>query len=118
VRWHIVLKRSNVEFLCRDYREITTNENDYVFLDPPYPNTTGFYYGKISVEDMWKWIRTLKCKYSLTFDGIADGKDITYEVPSDIYSKHIYLKEKLSNYRNITSETDKPAYVAESLYIK
>lgn len=113
--WSEVLKKSNVEFVCCDYREITPQEGDFVFLDPPYINTKGMYHGGIDYEELWNWMSRLKCNYALTFDGKTGSADHTYNVPCNLYSKHIYLDSKISGFRKLKSKKE---YVSESLYLK
>lgn len=113
--WSNKLNEFKVEFICRDYSEIHPKENDYIFLDPPYFNTKGMYYGLIDFECFWNWLRSLDCKYSLTFDGKRGIVDNTYSIPIDLYKEHIYLDGKISGFKKLHKETE---YVKESLYIK
>lgn len=113
--WSNKLKEKNVEFICTSYLNIKTEEGDYLFLDPPYANTKGMYFGVIKFEEFWEWLRNMECKYSLTFDGKRSGVDNTYNVPQDLYSKHIYLDGKISGFQKLHKVSE---YVKESLYIK
>lgn len=114
-QWNEIINKNNVKFICNDYKLIEPYENDYLFLDPPYSNTKGMYFGEINLKEYWNWLRKLKCKYSFTFDGKRNEIDNTYNVPDDIYTKHIYLNGKISGFKKLHKET---AYVKESLYIK
>ena len=115
--WSELLNKYDVEFKCCSYDEIKPNENDFVYLDPPYANTKGMYYGTIDYMKLWEWLRNLKCKYALSFDGISGDIDSTYSVPTDIYSKHEYLLSGNSSFkRTIGKSSDNIVY--ESLYIK
>lgn len=113
--WNEVINKNNVEFTSQDYKKIKSKQNDYLFLDPPYANTKGMYYGVINFDEFWDWLRKSECKYSLTFDGKRGNVDNTYNVPQDLYSKHIYLDGKISGFKKLHKETD---YVKESLYIR
>lgn len=73
------------------------------------------YFGGIDLAEFWEWIRGLPCNYSLTFDGRSGKKDLTYNVPIDLYSEHIYFSKQISGFRKLNKEVD---YVQESLYIK
>lgn len=115
VEWSTVLNKHNVQFKYQDYKSISPKESDYVFLDPPYINTTGMYYGTFNHDEFWEWLRSLKCKYSLTFDGRRSGTDNTYDVPEDLYAEHIYLDGVISGFKKIHKQTE---YVKESLYLK
>lgn len=117
MEWSSILNEFNVEFIHRSYEEIQTNENDFVYLDPPYANTKGMYYGTIDYDNLWDWIRNQKCDYMLSFDGKTTSIDITYDVPNDIYSKHEYLYSGNSSFRRVIG-TSNSEYVSESLYIR
>ena len=70
-----------VEFISCGYDEINPKTNDFVYLDPPYANTKGMYYGAIDYSKLWNWMRDLPCKYLLSFDGISGQDDNTFDVP-------------------------------------
>lgn len=114
--WSEVLNKFNVQFIHRSYNEIITTENDFVYLDPPYANTKGMYYGTIDYNMLWSWIRKQECDYMLSFDGKTSSLDITYNVPKDIYSKHEYLENGNSSFRRVIGNSN-DEYVSESLYI-
>ena len=114
--WSEVLNKFNVQFIHRSYNEIITTENDFVYLDPPYANTKGMYYGTIDYNMLWGWIRKQECDYMLSFDGKTSSLDITYNVPKDIYSKHEYLENGNSSFRRVIGNSN-DEYVSESLYI-
>jgi DNA adenine methylase len=114
-RWSELLNKNNVEFVCRDFREVMAQPNDYLYVDPPYANTDAMYYGKINYIDFWDWLSKQQCSYSISFDGISGEKDNTYEVPKNIYDKHIYLSKGISGFKKLQMKQE---YVQESLYIK
>lgn len=113
--WSHKLNENNVKFLCCTYSNIKPNKDDYMFLDPPYANTKGMYFGVINFEEFFEWLRNLECQYSLTFDGKRNCIDNTYNIPKDLYSSHIYLDGKISGFKKLHKETE---YVKESLYVK
>lgn len=115
-QWSEVLNKYNVEFIHRSYDEIQTTENDFIYLDPPYANTKGMYYGTINYDELWDWIRKQKGDYMLSFDGKITSKDITYDVPKDIYTTHEYLYSGNSTFRRVVGISNSE-YVSESLYI-
>lgn len=115
--WHYLLNKYDVQFLCGDYREISPNSDDFVYLDPPYANTKGMYYGAIDYSELWQYLKKLPCKYALSFDGISGETDNTYDVPKDLYSEHIYLKSGNSSFKRVIGKS-KDTVVYESLYLK
>ena len=117
LEWSNLLNKNNVEFRNCSYENIKPKENDFCYLDPPYANTKGMYYGIIDYTVFFDWIRNLPCKYALSFDGISGDVNNTYSVPNDIYSKHEYLLSGNSSFkRTIGKSNDSVVY--ESLYIR
>lgn len=114
--WSEVLNKYKVEFIHREYNEIQTNEEDFIYLDPPYANTKGMYYGTIDYDKLWDWMRKQPCKYMLSFDGKTSSRDETYEVPKDLYSTHEYLYSGNSSFSRTIGKSSSE-YVEESLYI-
>lgn len=115
--WSNRLNEFNVEFIHMEYNEIKTNSNDFIYLDPPYMNTKGMYYGTIDYGNLWEWMRNQKCDYMLSFDGKITSEDMTCEVPKDLYSKHEYLYSGNSSFRRTIGKSNSE-YVEESLYVK
>ena len=116
-QWSEVLNKYNVQFIHRGYDEIQAGENDFIYLDPPYANTKGMYYGAIEYDKLWDWMRNQPCSYMLSFDGKTSTIDITYDVPTDVYDEHEYLYSGNSSFRRVIGTSNKE-YVSESLYIK
>lgn len=117
LEWSNLLNKNNVEFKSCSYENIKPKENDFCYLDPPYANTKGMYYGAIDYIIFFDWIRNLPCKYTLSFDGVSGDVNNTYSVPNDIYSKHKYLLSGNSSFkRTIGNSNDSIVY--ESLYIR
>lgn len=117
LQWSSLLNKFNVQFINTDYTRIHPSENDLLYLDPPYANTKGMYYGAINYNEMWDWLRLQKCDYMLSFDGKTSSIDMTYKVPTDIYTTHEYLYNGNSSFRRVIG-TSNSEYVRESLYIK
>lgn len=115
--WSNLLNENNVEFICTSYENIQPLIDDYIYLDPPYFHTKGMYYGNINYNQFWEWLRTIKCNYSLSFDGISGDINNTYNVPEDVYSKHIYIHSGNSSFKRVIGKSNN-SIVYESLYIK
>lgn len=115
--WSEKLNEKDVHFILQDYKEITSQDGDFLYLDPPYAGTKGIYYGAINYEELWEWLRLQECKYILSFDGKSGKEDNTYKVPEDIYIEHKYIKSGNSSFkRTIGKSNDSVVY--ESVYIK
>lgn len=117
MKWSDLLNKHNVEFICQDYKVINSNENDLLYLDPPYFSVKGMYYGGINSEELWNWMRNQKGKYLLSYDGISGEVDNTYNVPKDVYSEHKYLLSGNSSFKRTIGKSNN-SIVYESLYLK
>ena len=115
-QWSGKLNEKNVEFICRSYEEVKVEEEDFIYLDPPYFNTKGMYFGRIEINDFWIWLKKQECRYVLSFDGISGNVDSTYDVPKEIYDQHYYIYNGCSSFKRI--KNNDVSYVKESLYVK
>lgn len=115
--WSSKLNAKDVQFLSCSYEDVSSNKGDVLYLDPPYANTKGMYYGIIDYTKLWEWIRSQEGSYYLSFDGISGEVDSTYSVPEDIYDTHEYLLNGNSSFkRTLGKSTD--SIVRESIYFK
>lgn len=115
--WNHVLNSLNVQFMSCSYEQINPKQHDFIYLDPPYANTKGMYHGAINYNDLWCWLKKCKCGYAMSFDGLSGKDDRTYDVPNDIYTKHIYLMNGNSSFKRTLGKSN-DSIVYESLYIK
>ena len=74
------------------------------------------YFGGIDQNAFFEWLRTLKCRWLLSYDGRRGDADYTYSVPKDLYQKHEYLNSGNSSFERYLGQgrTEK---VYESLYM-
>ena len=115
--WSQLLKQNDVKFIGCSYEDIKPTENDYMYLDPPYANTKGMYYGTIDYEKFWDYLRQLPCRYALSFDGKSGDIDNTWNVPKDTYTTHEYLLSGNSSFKRTIGKSN-DSIVYESLYVK
>lgn len=115
--WSELLNKYEVEFKCCDYSEIASNNKDLLYLDPPYAGTRGMYYGALELEPFFEWLRKQKGYYLLSFDGKSGDVDNTYDLPSDLYSKHKYMLSGNSSFKRTIGKSNS-SIVYESLYLK
>ena len=43
--WSNLLNLKSVKFECKSYSNISPNDNDVVYFDPPYSSSSGMYFG-------------------------------------------------------------------------
>ena len=117
LEWSELLNKYNVEFKCCDYSEIVSDENDLLYLDPPYANTKGMYYGSLDLQKFFSWLETQKGYYLLSFDGKSGEVDNTYNLPPSLYSEHKYILSGNSSFKRTIGKSN-DSIVYESLYLK
>lgn len=115
LEWSNLLNKNNVIFIHRSYDEITSEEGDLIYLDPPYANTKGMYFGGIDLDTFFSWLENQNADYLLSFDGKSGDIDNTYNISKSLYDKHIYIHSGLSGFRKLKNVNIE---VKESLYIK
>lgn len=96
---------------------LVDSEDDFVYLDPPYANSTSkmYQHDAFDNEKLFEMMRQLPCKYAMSYDGRVDDEDNTFDVPKDLYIRHEYIDAKNSAFRKIVSQKTK--LVQESLYL-
>lgn len=114
--WSYLLNKYDVEFYSNSYENFKATKNDLIYLDPPYYNTKGIYYGTIDYNNLWDYLKNSKADWLLSFDGKAGEEDKTVNIP-EIYKKHVYIDSGNSSFRRIKN-ISKDTNVKESLYIK
>jgi DNA adenine methylase len=115
--WSSLLNKNHVEFVACSFDSITPSKNDFLYLDPPYANTKGMYFGRFDNQKLWEWMGNLPCKYILSYDGISGTEDNTFQVPTDLYARHEYIKSGNSSFKRVIGKSN-DSIVYESLYVK
>ncbi|GBR75710.1 DNA adenine methylase [Candidatus Termititenax persephonae] len=110
----------NVVFMADSYINTTKNitSHDFVYLDPPYFNTKGRYYGKIDFNTFFEYLYNLNkkhIKYALSFDGTRGSKNFIFSLPKELYKRHILLSSGNSSFRKVMGKINES--VRESLYL-
>lgn len=108
--WSDLLYSNEVEFKCRSYEQVQSAENDFMYLDPPYPSTNTMYYGLIDYNYMWNWLYNQKGGYALSFT-----VDHVHKVPEWVYDDYVQIRSGCSSFRRL--RTRSKINVDEGLYI-
>lgn len=113
-------KIKDVNFIYEDYRKTTkkATSNDFIYLDPPYFNTKGRYFGTIDYEKFIEFLEDLnkrKIKFVLSYDGMRGNKIYLKDIPKHLYKRHIFLDSGNSPFRKVMDKTCET--VKESVYL-
>jgi DNA adenine methylase len=112
--WSKLYNLYDVEFRHCSYDNIIPNSNDFCYFDPPYEKIKSVYFGNIDLNNLWEYLRKLECKWLLSFDGVVGDADISCNVPTDIYSKQLFINNNISRFRAMVGKNEK---IYDSLYI-
>lgn len=115
--WSDILNDNTVQFVQSDFKDITTTDKVFMYLDPPYAGTKGMYYGGFNNQELFEWLRNQPAQWVMSYNGISGKEDNTYDVPEDLYSKHVYIKSGNSSFKRVIGKSN-DSIVYESLYIK
>jgi DNA adenine methylase len=110
----------SVEFYPTDYEETTESASagDFVYLDPPYFNTTSRYYGSIDYDRFLEYLKELNDRgvnYALSYDGESGDTDYTVDLPEWAFEQHLMLTSGNSSFKKVMGQ--EVAEVKESLYL-
>lgn len=110
----------NVTFVEGDYRKTTSEvtKGDFVYLDPPYQNTKGRYYGTIDFDDFCDYLANLNSKgvrFILSYDGTRGDRSYIQQLPKSLYKRHMLVPSGYSTFKKIQDKKDE--VVHESLYL-
>lgn len=116
--WSPIIK--SYKFYTTDYLKLTEKATgrDFIYLDPPYLNTRGRYFGKIDFERFISYLEGLnkrKIKFALSFDGLRGQKSFMANIPKALYKRQLLLHSGNASFNKIQNNRVEPVY--ESLYL-
>lgn len=116
--WSKIIK--NYRFLNKDYQASTAQakKGDFIYLDPPYFNTRGRYFGGIDFKKFVNYLEGLNKRninFALSFDGKRGNKSFIVEIPKNIYKRHLLLHSGNASFNKLQNNKIEPVY--ESLYL-
>ncbi len=99
-----LMRNKDIQFICDSYLNIfPKNKQDIIYLDPPYTNSKALYFGNIDIDNLFNWIRNLKCSWFLNLNAVNE-KDSEIELPFE-YDKKLLLKSGKSSYSRLKNKT-------------
>ena len=110
------MNKYDVRFTCCSYKEVKPSSHDFVYMDPPYANTKGMYFGNFDNTSLFQYINELECDWILSYDGLAGDESMMADVPDYLYKRHVLLKSGNSSFRRVIGK-NRHCNVQESLYI-
>jgi DNA adenine methylase len=113
-----LLNGYNVQFICRSYENVAAEPDDFLYLDPPYANSSAMYFNGFNSDIFFDWLRNQSCSYLLSYDGYCGDDNLVVNVPNDVYDYHTFIKSGNSSFRNLKSTEDRYETVFESIYLK
>lgn len=114
LKWHKKLVEKNVIFNYENYVNIISEPEDFMYFDPPYSKSDSMYYGKIDLNEFFTYLSNLKCKWILSFDGFQNDISNIYNIPKDLYKKHILIESGNSSFSKLKGNN---VSVKESIYL-
>jgi DNA adenine methylase len=113
-----LLNDFDVQFVCQSYENIKTESNDFLYLDPPYENSSAMYFDSFNADMFFDWLKHQNCAYLLSYNGYCGDKNSVVDISDDLYDYHIFTKSGNSSFRNLKSTDDRYETVFESIYLK
>lgn len=118
LQWSKLIK--DIAFVNTDYRILTKNatSKDFIYLDPPYFNTKGRYFGTINYEEFILFLEELNkkgIKFILSYDGMRGNSSYLKDLPKHLYKRHMLLESGNSSFRKVMDKTCET--VKESVYL-
>lgn len=115
-QWSYLLNKYNVQFIYQSFEKINPTKNDLIYLDPPYANTKGMYFGGFDNTVLFAFLGGLECDWLLSYDGVAGSDNLIANVPESLYKKHLLIESGNSSFRRVIGK-DKHCNIKESLYL-
>lgn len=117
-QWHERLK--NTHFFNLDFQEFLeeTSKNDFVYLDPPYANSSNRYIKNLDVDELFNVLDRLNSKdvkWALSFDGSRGNNDMRYSFPKELYKTSISINTGSSKVSQVLNS--EKVDVLETLYV-
>ena len=119
IKYNKMFNEKNIILMHGDYEKyFDYGENDLLYLDPPYENTKGMYFGGFNNKKFIEWLNylceTTNSKWILSYDGKVNDNEIEHIAPK--YKRKEYLVSGNSSFRRVIGNS-KDSIISESLYL-
>lgn len=109
-----IAENKDICFLVQDYYQITPNENDFIYLDPPYTTSDNkLYGGTVNPNDIQMFIELKNAKKLLSFNAIRGEDDFEFDFKG--YTERFVNTNKNSSFGKLFKNA-KNVQVSEYLY--
>ena len=113
-KYHKLFNENYIIFGNKSYENTEPEKNDLVYMDPPYENTKGMYFGGFDNQSFIKWLNDSKTKWALSYDGKVNEDKVSHIAPN--YIRHEYLVSGNSSFRRVIGKSN-DSVISESLYL-
>lgn len=114
VKYSLLFNSNNINFQHSSYNDVNIDIDGFMYLDPPYENTKGMYFGEFDNVSFIQWLNEYRGKWILSYDGKVNDEKTDHVFPE--YKTHMYLKSGNSSFRRILTDKDY-TMVHESIYM-
>tara|TARA_R110000772_G_scaffold3193_4_gene11536 strand:+ start:4798 stop:5598 length:801 start_codon:yes stop_codon:yes gene_type:complete len=112
LKYSKLFNENNIHFNHNSYCDVDID--GFMYLDPPYENTKGMYFGMFDNGEFIKWLNNCENKWILSYDGKKNDEEIIHVFPK--YETHKYLESGNSSFRRILTDKDH-TMIHESIYM-
>jgi DNA adenine methylase len=88
--WHRRLNEHRVRFIIRDYSTIQSEDDDLLYLDPPYATERTMYSGRFDYSRFFEWLGRQKGRWLLS-QGMEVKQVRPVEVPEGLYEERVKI---------------------------
>jgi DNA adenine methylase len=115
IKYNRLFNSKKIDFIYQSYDKLDASIDDIIYMDPPYQNTKGMYYGNFNSSEFLTWLDSLSTKWLLSYDGKINEDKVNHISPFN-YKRHEYLISGNSSFRRVIGKSN-DTIISESLYL-
>lgn len=101
-----------IEFLTVDFKSYSPSNNDFIYLDPPYSNSSKLYGSFVISQSIAEFIKNLKCSWGLSYNGVRGEND--FELDLGLHSYKFLIENGKSSFDRLFNK--KQSKISEYYY--